>query len=201
LPIVTSQNDGGVIESLKIKKVSRDEFAKKVNVWITFVSGMIVNLESLLLLKLDIDIRKYENTSLVQLGWVLPLLMRRSNFYMISEQCVLATSGNTGGYKLLTVFGLNFPTILEQECRANLKVQSIIIKSLTCDYLPPLIWTNRKNNLNKFLYEDPLLALRKFKGTGPYLLIFWPLIKLPMFIALSVWVFYRLFNKLRSFTK
>lgn len=196
MPIISNQNDGGKVHSLKIRKVSRDEFASQVNVWITFISGMIVNLEKLQQLKPHSDIRKYKNTNLGQLGWVLPLLMKRSNFYITSEQCVLATSGNTGGYKLLTVFGINFPMILDQECGRASSVRNSIISALVWRFLPGLIWGIRKSKLSNFYDEDHLEALSAFKDGIVYWLIYYPLIKFPKYIAFPIWASYRLFKKL-----
>ena len=79
-------------------------FAARVNVWVTYISGMIVKTEA----AGGQPIRRYTGTNLVQLGWVLPALARPQGCVATVETvCLFATAGNTGGYRLLTVFGQN----------------------------------------------------------------------------------------------
>ena len=150
LKVITGSSDGTPLLNISLKKLSRISFANKVNVWMTFISGMVVNLDRLKGLNPGINIRKYVGTNLVQLGWVLPLLMKGDNFFYMPENCLLATAENTGGYKLLTVFGKNLPRILTEECGIKSPERSVIIRALMWNFLPNFIWMCRNKSSSFF---------------------------------------------------
>jgi glycosyltransferase involved in cell wall biosynthesis len=196
LPYISGSKDGVPIKNIKATELTSYSFSREVNVWLTFISAMIVNLDRLRKLKPNVNIRQHIGTSLVQLSWVLPLLMVGDKFYIVFEKCILATSGNSGEYRLLTVFGKNFPMILDQECGPHSLQNSSIMKSLAWESLPRFIWMGRFKYSDYYMNEDFLGALNSFKGTFPYALIFWPLIRFPKPLAYAIWFLYRLIMKI-----
>jgi abequosyltransferase len=196
LPHIESADDGDCVSILTSKAITSEEFARHVNVWITFISGTIVNLTRLYELNPGISTRRFSGTSLVQLSWVLPILMSGSNFLVILERCVLATSGNTGGYHLIKVFGTNFPSIVDSVCGPNTTERRLILGALAWDYMPGLIWMGRFVYPDKFLKEDLLTSLKPLRPLLPYWLINLPLATLPQLLALPFWIFYRLLKNI-----
>lgn len=195
-PIVALAIEAKPIQKLTVKLLSREIFARDVNVWTTFISGMIVNLDSLHELNPGLDIRRFSGTNLVQLGWVLPLLMSGNRFRVIDEQCVLATTGNTGGYKLLTVFGTYFPSILDQICGASSVERKSILNALAWNYMPSLVWNSRFRSKENFLIENRKIALEPLATCFAYWIVIWPIAFLPKFFAFPVWFFNQIRKKL-----
>jgi glycosyltransferase involved in cell wall biosynthesis len=196
LPNITSANDGTPMGVLVSKAISREDFAQQVNVWVTFISGMVVNLDRLYELNPGLNLRRFTKTSLVQLGWVLPLLVTGSRFCVINQRCILATGGNTGGYKLLMVFSTNFPAILSTVCGSSSKVSRSIVARLVWTYIPALLWTLRFRNNLAFTTENMLDSLRPLRGTLGYWLMLLPLVKFPKLLGLPFFVLSKVLARL-----
>jgi len=181
---ISNASQGEMAGNIVYSKMGQFQFARRVNVWFTFISGMIVNFDSY---KQNVDgmnIRRFTNTSLVQLGWVLPVLANGGKFLYIKTPCVLARQGNTGGYKLFKVFGNNFPTIVFESLQSDLKIARAICRRYAITFLPDLIWGARYGRVGDFVDEDPVRALRpKFGGTLTYRLLLLPVAYWPRPLA------------------
>lgn len=186
-PVILNAADGEPFTKFNVQTLGRDAFARAINVWVTFISGMVVNRERLYALNPGLDIRRFAGTCLVQLGWVLPLLMSGSVFKICRKPCLLATSENTGGYSLFKVFGSNFPAILDAVCGPNSRVNLVISIQLRWVYIPRLIKGTRFGKIGAFPVEDISNSLVVFKGSLAYYLGMWPLIRLPHQLALMVY--------------
>lgn len=175
---------------------NRLSFASAVNVWLTFISGMIVNMNTLQSSSPEINLRRFANTNLVQLGWVLPVLMMGHRFFTVREPWVLATSGNTGGYKLLTVFGRNLVEVVESVCGDGSDISRSILRSQLWNYLPGLIWLLRKNGSQGFKRESMLESLIPLRRFAAYRLLLFPLYRLPIPLAKILMFIPRVYGKL-----
>ena len=161
----------------------RESFARAVNVWMTFISGMVVNLETLRSTPGAPDIRQYTGTSLVQLGWVLPVLMQGRTFITVRDPWILATSENTGGYKLLTVFGVNLVKVVESACGADTPVSRRILRVLLWSYLPGLLWSVRRKGVGSFADENLQEVLGQLGRFPAYPWLLRPLCRAPLPLA------------------
>ena len=133
-------DQGQAVGNLRVSELTALQFAKALHVWVTFISGMVVDKDCLPSVLGDHGINRYDATSLVQLGWVLPLLRSEGPFLFISDSCMLATKDNSGGYGLLTVFGVNFTRIVNETFGANHQLSRALIDGNITQYLPGLIW-------------------------------------------------------------
>ena len=149
-------------------------FARRVHVWTTFISGIVVDRESLVAKQSPEQLRRYSNTSLVQLGWVLGTLKAGTRFLVVRQKCILATQGNTGGYSLLKVFGNNFPSIVSDAFGADSPHARAIIRRCAVMFLPHLLWGLRFSKIGKFETEDVDAAMRPQLGRR---LSFWLLLR------------------------
>lgn len=131
-------------------------FARRVHVWTTYLSGMIVRSTSLL--HDSIQLRRYAGTQVSQLAWVLEALRDGECFIHVTTPCVLATAGNTGGYKVLKVFGQNVPAIMREMLPD--KLVDPMLRRMAANYLPHLLWNLREARLGKFEHEDATEVLR-----------------------------------------
>lgn len=199
IPHISSADDSEPVTTLATKALSREDFAQQVNVWITFISGMVVNMQRLCELNPGLNTRRFTGTSLVHLGWILPLLMTGNRFQIIERHCILATSGNTGGYKLFTVFGSNFPAILSAVCGSTSLVYKAVTRSLVWSYIPKLIWISRFNNLNEFLAENTLHSLKSLKTKPAYWIVIMPIFFLPKYMAIFFLAFSKLYSRFVRF--
>ena len=200
IPAITNESNGIKLQFLSTIKLSRQEFSRYVNVWLTFISGMIVNRERLLRLQPDLNIRQFTGTSLVQLGWVLPLLMKGERFFFILQPCILATSGNSGGYKLLEVFAKNFPEILQLVCGKGSTEFNFVMRGLVRNYIPSLIWMCRFQTAKTFLQEDISRSTRSLRAYPTYWLLSFPILTSPKSIAYAFWFISRVFGVINRFS-
>jgi hypothetical protein len=81
-----------------------------------------------------------KGSSLPQLGWILPLLVQsQSPILVASCPCILATSGNSGGYSILSTFLIHYPKIVNIYTRNAPRIRSFLVGHSLRSYLPSLI--------------------------------------------------------------
>lgn len=135
-----------------------EEYAKKINIWTTFLSAWIV--DSCALQARGINSNKLlegVGTTLIQLGWILPLIQESSKLSSINEPCILATSGNTGGYQLIRTFAVNYPDFVYRIFAREPLIRRALIAPFAKDYLPKLIISSKSGNFKKMLKEPSVL--------------------------------------------
>ncbi len=199
LPGLSGPAAGRALRDRPPLEVSSADFAGYVNVWVTFISGMVVNWSRLIESQPGLDVRRFSGTSLVQLGWVLPLLMSGRRFLVVTDRWMLATSGNTGGYKLLTVFATNFPAILDTVCGPSSPQRRKIVCALAWNYVPGLLWLTRFGDAGRFSDEDVLDSLTPLRTTAAYRLVIMPIMHLPRPLALPFWTLSRVAGRVIRF--
>ncbi|MDP1842844.1 MAG: glycosyltransferase [Sediminibacterium sp.] len=132
------------------------EFIKKINYWVTFISGNIIN-KSIIENKINPSL--YNGTMLNYLNWhFLAIFSDRPNV-VICNSYLACKSGNTGGYRLFEVFGKNFNMIMDDMIALNKidkRVKDIINNHLLKDFFPNFIRIRSK----MFLNENPITVLR-----------------------------------------
>lgn len=136
------------------------EFIKKINYWVTFISGNIIN-KSIIEDKVDASL--YNGTMLNYLNWYFSAIFSGLPNTVICNSYLVCKSGNTGGYRLFEVFGKNFNMIMEDMIalkKIDRRVKDIINNHLLNDFFPYFIGIRSK----MFLNENPIKVL------GP---IFW----------------------------
>ncbi len=106
---LTDNDPHDPVTTLEAASLDRMSFARRVHVWSTFISGMVVNRDRYFSRHENASLRRFAGTGLVQLAWVLETLNTGRKFLHVEQRCVLATAGNTGGYAVFHVFGANFP--------------------------------------------------------------------------------------------
>lgn len=150
--------------SLRCRTLERDAFARQVHVWLTFISGVVVELAGLTAERRNALALRHMGTSLVQLGWVLDALDRGDRFVHVADSCLLATAGNTGGYAVLQTFGANFKRIVLDSLASRPRLaRAILLRHLVC-YLPGLVWGVRRGRLGRFSDEQGWDVLRAALG-------------------------------------
>lgn len=163
------------VAELHWRALPRVQFAERVNVWFTFISGIVFNYAAYRGALRSQSIRRFAGSSLVQLGWVFPILQLGERFLLVETTCVLATSGNTGGYAVIKTFCGNFVGIVEEvfgETKAR-GIAKAILQRHYIQYLPSLIWNTRFGSSGTFVAEN------RWAGVHPSLrrtFVFWVLL-------------------------
>lgn len=181
--------------ALTYRSVTRSQFAISVNVWITFLSGLVVKYNPDVAQSTAVN--SLQGSKLIQLSWVLDRLKNGSRYLISDSVCILATSGNTGGYSVLNVFGNNLPEIINLILSGTLQnrsiAKSIILRSWLF-YMPGLIFGYRRKTLGAFNHEE--INSIKFQDLADSKILFvtiFPLMKLPLFLAFFWLSFLRIF--------
>lgn len=186
--LVSSADQGINIDKLSVAELNADLFAESLSTWLTFISGMVIDKERLDHSLDGYQIDRFNGTFLVQLGWILPLLNTCGPFLIIRNRCILATSGNTGGYRVLETFFVNFPKIIKEFFGSNSVVCKAVLRQHICNYLPGFVWQVRFGAIGEFQPEDSSSRMNEqLAGFPLYWSIIWPIMNLPKILA---WPFY-----------
>ncbi len=164
---------------------------------LTFISSWIVKSTHWRASKDSLDDpNRLVGTNLLQMSWMLHALSHGSNFGIAQGICVVASSGNTGGYKLLTVFGKNFKEILAERLGNRRELLDPILNRLAWTYLPSLIWFSRRQQAGNFLSEDYESALASWSSGWACKIAHKPMLKLPKGLAFVLFVVIKLLDRL-----
>lgn len=191
------------LPAFRIESLSSRQYAAKLNVWTTFISSWVFNSEALLgtpnaLNNIQLGFGSY----FVQLGWILPLLDSPGPFLASLDDCIFATSGNTGNYSSLQVFGVNY----SKQVKRLVSVPSLVnalIDPFLIGFLPRVI-VGVKNGTDfspRMIKAGPEVALNVIKehfSRPSFYLLCLPIILLP---ARLVKLLYSLMRFGRSFLK
>lgn len=156
LPEIADNDPQNPVTALQGEQLDQLAFARRVHVWTTFLSGMVVRATPLL--QDSPRLRRHAGTQVSQLAWVLEALRDGSRFVHVTTPCILATEGNTGGYKVLKVFGQHVPAIMREMLPVS--VARAMLRRMAATYLPHLLWGLREARIGKFEHEDASEVLR-----------------------------------------
>ena len=170
------------------------KFINRVNFWVTFLSGNIVNKS---LVDDEINTSEFLGTNLPHLNWILSAILKAKKNIFVEEHMVAFKKANTGGYKLCQVFGVNINRIFNAFIERGFDTKNFktINNKLLLSFFPNLILTIRKDN-SKFAFgeEDYYGTLKTvFASYTLFWLIVVPSIKWPIIIA---YPWFRVLNKL-----
>lgn len=168
------------------------DFARRTNVMLTFISGLIV--------RRGVNLRQYssivDGCNLPQMGWVLPLLLDGKCFATIEDWVVAAKGSNSGGYGLVKVFGNNLVRITNEILKDNQSVGRAIQNGTIVNFFPSFIIDFRKGN-SQFSDKDMGIGLQEAYGDNwRYYVFLAPLIRLPLFVANYYHVFLKVIRRL-----
>lgn len=134
-------------------------FARRVNIWVTFISGIVVR-KSLFLEHFDEKwMRSLEGTNFIQLAWVLGNLRVGRRFAIARQPWLLATAGNSGGYAVLDTFLHKLVKVVFNVLGENSPLGRAILQRASIGYLPQLAYDLRYRNRN----FDPQAALQSVR--------------------------------------
>lgn len=166
------------------------DFLKKIHYNFTFISGNILNKS---LIRTDLEVMRFNNTNLIQLGWTFHiLLLSKKNIYLEDDLLGIGSVQNTGGYKLFEVFAINFNKIMNSFKFEgfNTKYINVINNNLIMSFFPGFIFSARNSDRNSFDGESLTSTLKdQYKNNFLYWIYIAPLITLPRGIA-QYWLYF-----------
>ena len=132
-------------------------FIEKINYWITFISGNIINKSSL---SGKINSGEYNGTMLNYLGWFMPAVFQGNSNAIIENTCLVCKAGNSGGYKLFEVFGKNFNFVMDDLINKGYdsRIKDIINNHLLLEFFPGFL-TIKNPGFTKEKYLSALLPV------------------------------------------
>lgn len=153
-------------------------FARRTNVMLTYLSGLIVRSG------VGLNYRgELAGSNLVQLSWVLPLLRDGKHFAIIEDWIVAAKGSNSGGYGLVKVFGNNLVNITSNILQGQPALAGAIQNGAIVNFFPGFILEFRKG-ASTFSDKDMATGLKEVFGSNWRFFVFLaPLIWLPLSIA------------------
>ncbi|MGA8272585.1 MAG: hypothetical protein WB919_13580, partial [Candidatus Sulfotelmatobacter sp.] len=162
-------------------------YVKRLHIFFTFITGNIINKDSVLAAG-PVAFSSLIGTGLVQLGWTYTALNRFTRGLFIREKLIAARQNNSGGYKLLQVFGPTFARVTNEWLESERLVR--VIMNATAQRYWPITLLQYKKCANDYAEEPaPQEVLTPiFKNNIRYWLFAYPVIVLPSLLA-ALWVF------------
>ena len=166
------------VRRLDVVAADAVEFARRVNVHLTFISAIILRRATFTAGADGALLRRYDGSRLSQLSWVLPTLQNGQRLMDVTTICILSQSGNSGGYGLLEVFGRNFPRVVRQQFGAGSAVSEAIVGRYLIEFLPHAIWRMRIGTAGEFSQEEARPVLEPELGRH---------VMFPLLVAVASW--------------
>lgn len=163
------------------------QFARKVGLMIGFISGMIVNKELYGACEIRDELSNLNGSGLGQLGYVFPILRNSSNNLIVWERLVAARAGNTGGWGVVEVFGVNFKRVSEAHLSDRPDIAKALRISALRSWFPTPIMLTRRGRAEQMKTENTRELLEScFKDMWQYWIYIYPLLVLPTALA-EIW--------------
>lgn len=168
-----------------------EDLACHVHVFFTFVSGMIINKDTVEAHG-HRPFSELEGTGLVQLGWTFAALEHHRRSLAILDRLVAATVDNSGGYSLYKVFG---PTLKQI---TNTRLTSPTVKrAILHGTLQKYLTYHLSHRKPGYIPEDPHFVLRQaFGGDFRYWFFAFPILCLPVPLGRAWYLLLRIINRL-----
>lgn len=169
-------------------------FALRTQVYLTFISGNIVNKQKLASLP-HRDFSQLVGTSLGHLSWIYTALRHFQKGAYIFDPLIAAGADDRGGYALYTVFGTNLKQVTETWLVESSLVR-IVMNGTLQTFFPAFVLRSRSST-GKFVAEKPDALLHSlFSNNYRYYLFIYPLLKLPVPIGRLWLLMCRVINRL-----
>lgn len=148
-------------KTIAVEKLNSKEIFRRANVFLTFISANVINRDALLARLPAFDAKAELNTSLPQLAWIYSVLKFFDSHYYIDTPLFGALAGNTGGYKLIKVFGFNLNNITRKYLEDVIPNSERIMSNAVLTAVIPGGLMSQSGNwklTNKYEHENTLLA-------------------------------------------
>ena len=192
-PVTVSQRRA--IATVKPKLMDAMSFVRLVNVYMTFLSCLVLRKATYRDAPEAAPLDKYSSSVIPQLGWTLDILMVGQRFCYVPQCLVLGRAGASGGYNACETFSTRLVEILDASMSARL---ARVFKARTVvKYLPSMIIKIRADVSGSFSLSeaDPHHLKRAYSQFSAYWLFIFPVMRLPLGLARIAYFFSRITSK------
>lgn len=105
-------------QDVNVRELSAAEMFRRANIYLTFISANVINRHAVLAGVPEFNPRSEMNTFLPQLAWIYGALKASDRHFHIRVPLFGALGGNTSGYRLIEVFGVNLLGITQRQLGA-----------------------------------------------------------------------------------
>ena len=168
-------------------------FTQRTHVFLTFITGNIVNRERVLSLP-HAPFVNIADTNLVQLGWTYTVVRFLRKGAYILDPLIAAGAEDRGGYALFHVFGTDLKRITE-DWLVEPELVRAVLNGVIQTFFPGFILRNRMQQ-GAFAGEPPdALLASLFGDNNRYKLFLYPMLKLPIKLARAWLLLCRIVNR------
>lgn len=154
-------------EKINPRLLNSTQIIRRANVFLTFISANIVNRHLLMSEEPKFNSEEEINTYLPQLAWIYGVLRLSNRHFYINSPLFGALVGNTGGYRLIEVFGVNLLEITNRRlCSFFPEARSIMANSVLTRLLPGELMAIGQKSASCNDFEDECLGLSLEKAFG-----------------------------------
>ena len=182
------------------EKIDAHDLFRAANIYLTFISASVINRRAVLARLPRFSTSDDPNTYVPQLAWIFSALMALDTHYHINKPLFGALAGNTGGYRLIEVFGVNVVNMTRKYLgdfyprAANIMMRASITRVVASE-----LYGLSKQQVagNNFDAEDLGGAINRAFGTDIYSRLFIrPMLGKSHILKSLTWFGLRVFNKL-----
>lgn len=160
-------------DAVDVRSLSSSAMFRQANVYLTFISANVINRHALRAHFPAFDPKSEMNTYLPQLAWIFGVLKASTHHFHVRTPLFSALGGNTSGYRLVEVFGLNLQAITDRQLGGVIAhAQRTMANAVLTRLLPgELVSLSRAaaTGGNKFEAENLERALDQAFGRSLYL--------------------------------
>lgn len=174
------------------------DFCHLVNVYTTFISGMIVNKTRYFSGNVAEERAMISDTLFPQLNWVFRNISLSGKLIYILQPLILARAGASGGYNLYYSFSVDLVRMIDGGLPVPLG--NAIKRRVVLSYLPGLIVSVRNNTIGQFRIkpEDRRHFRECYSEYPAYWLLVEPILRLPFSLAMMV---YKVSGRMAGFVR
>lgn len=148
------------------------KLARSAGTSLTFLSSVVV--KKSVLMQTGVSSSALVGTQMPQMAWVLSALTQEAKLVKSTCACIVASRGNSGGYKVLEVFASRYPNALH---KFEGYLHPDVAKALRCEliqnYLPGLIYQLKNQSLGWFDSSEGLPSTSTLDEYSSYKILKW----------------------------
>ncbi len=160
-------------ETVDVRAMDSSEMFRRANIYLTFISSNVINRQAVRRHDPAFDPKTEMNTCLPQLAWIYGALKAALRHFYVCTPLFSALGGNTSGYRLVEVFGVNLLAITERQLSAALPdARRLMANAVLTRLLPGELMSLSRvaaNGGNRFESEDLGLVLDQAFAPSFYL--------------------------------
>lgn len=185
----------------RMVEMTSSKIFRQANVFLTFISANVVNRHAILKAFPQFNSKADAGTFLPQLAWIYASLKSVNRHVFVRTPLFGALGGNTGGYRLIEVFGTNLLTITQRSLgdvipnARTLMANAVLTRLMTGELMA--MHAKIPMKCNQFVAEDIEFALEQLFGNMlTYRTMVKPLVREPFWLRCLIFAFVRLYNRL-----